>query len=105
MSKEITIFSKKRTNNEGRTFYNYLTRLTRKNTGESQMFTVKFRDDTAPDPEECPINIIVEKEDLNCVQREFVRKDGNPGVGYTLWVAAFKPGSPYVDHSLDDFDI
>lgn len=105
MSKEITIFSKKRTNKEGRTFYNYLTRLTRKSTGEIQMFSVKFRDDKAPDPDKCPMNIIVKKEDMNAAQRDYIRTDGNPGVGYTLWVADYKPGSPYVDHSLDDFDI
>lgn len=105
MSKEITIFSKKRTNKEGRTFYNYLTTLTRKGTGEPQMFSAKFRGDTAPDPDECPLNIVVEKDDMNAVKREYLKEDGTIGVGYTLWISAYKPGSPYVDRSLDDFDI
>ena len=109
---EITLFAKKRTTKEGKTFYNYLSTLTDKS-GNNTICTVKFRDTiTPPKPETCPVNIVVEKSDCNLSNRHMVRKATDPDTGeifdkefdsFTLWVSNYKPGTPYVDHSMDDY--
>lgn len=104
MAKEITIFAKKRTNAEGKTFTSYLTTLT-KTDGSEITTSVKFRDEAgAPKADKCPMNISVKKTDANLSSRKYTDKDGNEATGFTLWVSAWKEGAPYVDHSLDDFD-
>ena len=102
---EITIYSKKRTTAEGKTFFSYLSTLTRKD-GTKQMVSVKFRDDAGnPKPENCPMNIKFNKCDANMATKEFTREDtGEIGTSYTLWVSRWEQGSPFVDHSLDDFE-
>ena len=100
------IFAKKRTSNDGKTFYSYLTSLRRKE-GSDQTVAVKFRDECGhPKPEDCPMNIIVEKGNANMSTKEFVREDtGEIGLSYTMWVSAWTKGSAYVDHSMDEFDV
>lgn len=102
---EITIFAKKRTSSEGKSFFSYLSTLTRKD-GTKQTVSVKFRDDCGnPKPEQCPMNVKFDKGNANISTREFVREDtGEVGTSYTLWVSAWEPGAPFVDHSLDDFE-
>ena len=102
---EITIYAKKRTTSEGKSFYSYLSNLTRKD-GTKQTVSVKFRDDCGnPKPENCPMNIKFDKSDANMATREFVRDDtGLVGTSYTLWVSAWEIGTPFVDYSLDDFE-
>lgn len=102
----ITIFAKKRTTHEGKTFYSYLSTL-KKNDGSEQTVSVKFREECGtPEPKTCPCNIIVEKSDCNLSKREFVNeKTGEMAQSFTLWVSSWKPGAVYVDHSLDDYDI
>lgn len=102
---EITIYAKKRTTNEGKSFYSYLSRLTKKD-GGVQTVAVKFRDECgAPKGEKCPVNIKFNKSDANMVTHEFEREDtGEIGTGYTLWISAWENGLPFVDHSLDDFE-
>ena len=104
--KELTIFAKKRTTAQGKTFYNYLTTLTKKD-GEELTVSVKFRESTGtPKPEECPLNIAVTKENLNLARRKYKREDtGELAEAFTLWINEWKKGSKYVDRSLDDFDI
>ena len=70
------------------------------------MVSVKFRDDAGnPKPENCPMNIKFNKCDANMATREFTRKDtGEIGLSYTLWISRWEQGSPFVDHSLDDFE-
>ena len=103
---EITIFSKKRTTKEGKSFYSYLTTLTKKD-GTPHTVSVKFRDECgSPKPENCPCNILVNKEDCNMSTKQFIREDtGEPGVSYTMWVSNWTKGSAYVDHSMDEYDI
>lgn len=105
MAMTVTVFSKKRTTSEGKTFYTYLATLKKKD-GTEQTVTVKFRDECgAPEPKTCPCNIIVEKGDCNISMSEFVsEKTGEVGQSFALWVTAWKPGAVYVDHSLDDYD-
>lgn len=102
---EITIYAKKRTTNEGKTFFSYLSTLTRKD-GTKQTVSVKFRDDAGnPKPENCPMNIKFDRGSANIATREFVRDDtGDVGTSFTLWVSAWEPGAPFVDHSLDDYE-
>lgn len=102
---EITIYAKKRTTTEGKTFYSYLSTLTRKD-GTKQTVSVKFRDGAGnPKPENCPMNIKFDKGAANITSRVFTRKDnGEIGFSYTLWVFRWEQGAPFVDHSLDDFE-
>ncbi len=102
---EITIYAKKRTTHEGKTFYSYLSTLTRKD-GTELMVSVKFRDTAGnPKPENCPMNIVFNKGDANLSSKEFIREDtGEPGTSHTLWVSKWNEGAPFVDTSLDDFE-
>lgn len=110
---EITLFSKKRMTKEGKVFYNFLATLTKKD-GSQLLATVKFRDEAGtPKPENCPMNILVDKNNCNLAIRKFTRQITDPengeisseeGQSYTLWVSSWIPGDPYVDHSMDDFE-
>lgn len=101
----LAIFAKKRTTKEGKTFYSYLSTMTKKD-GSDLTVTVKFRDECgSPKPENCPVNIIVDKEHANLSSRDYVREDtGETVKSYILWVSAWEMGAPFVDHSLDDFE-
>lgn len=103
---EITIYSKKRTNRDGKAFYSYITTLTRKD-GSTQTVGVKFRDECGhPKPENCPMNIRVDKENANISKSTYTREDtGETAVSYTMWIAAWESGTPWVDKSLDEFDV
>ena len=103
---EITIFAKKRTSNDGKTFYSYLTTLIRKD-GSDQTVSVRFREEAGkPKPENCPMNIVIDKGDANISKKKYVREDtGEEAFSYNLWVTAWKEGTPYVDTSLDEFDL
>ena len=109
---EITIFAKKRNTKEGKIFYNFLSTLTRKD-GSTLVCTVKFRDDAGtPKPEQCPMNIKLDKGSCNLSSKKFQRQIvddssgelvSETGESYTLWISKWEPGAPYVDHSMDDF--
>lgn len=102
---EITIYAKKRTTKEGKSFYSYLSILTRKD-GTKLTVSVKFRDECGnPKPENCPMSIKFDKRDANLSTSKFVHfETGEVGTSNTLWVSAWEPGTPFVDHSLDDFE-
>lgn len=101
---QITIFAKKRTNKEGRVFYNFLSTLKRKD-GTEQPVTVKFGGDAkVPNSEDCPMNIVFQREDANVARRTYTdEQTGELKVAYTLWLKAYSIGDAYVDHSLDEF--
>jgi hypothetical protein len=103
---QLAIFAKKRKTKDGKSFYGYLSTMTRKSTGEAQTISVKFRDECGqPNAADCPCNIIVDKKDCNMSTRTFVREDtGEAATSYTLWVNKWAKGPAYVDHSLDDFE-
>lgn len=102
---KITLFAKKRTMETGKTFYNFLTTMRRKD-GEDIIATVKFRDECGePRPETCPINIEFDKKNANLSPRKYIDKDGVEQTAWTLWLSAWvNSDDVYVDHSLDDFD-
>ena len=102
---ETVIFAKKRVTKEGKTFYVYLTRLEKKN-GEIISANVKFADTAnTPQPEDCPMNIILERGDCNMSARKYTRPDtGEIVVTNTLWVKRWKKSeNAFEDHSMDEF--
>lgn len=103
---KLLIFAKKRTANDGKIFYNYLSTLVRKSTGEAVPVQVKFRQECgAPDPHKCPVYINVNKEDCNLSTRELTNEEDNTVKKVnTLWVSKWADGGKYVDTSLDDID-
>lgn len=101
---QITIYAKKRTSKDGRSFYNFLTRLTNQKTMETITPQVRFNEGEAPKPEDCPINIVVPKGSSSLSTRTFTDRNGGQGIGYTLFVKEWQAGDPYVDHSMDDFE-
>lgn len=104
--KELTIFAKKRKSDDDKTFYSYLTRMNKKD-GESITVSVKFRDECGhPSPSKCPCNIVVDKSNMNMATSKYKREDtGEESISYTLWIEKWEEGKPYVDTSLDEFDI
>lgn len=102
---EITVFAKKRHTSEGKSFFSYLATLTKK-TGDTVTVSVRFREDAGnPKPENCPMNILINKNDANLSSHKYTREDtGEDAISYTLWVSAWSKGAEYVDHSLDDFE-
>lgn len=105
---EITIFAKKRTTKEGKVFFNFLTTLEKKD-GTTETMRVAFRDvdgNTQPKPDSCPRNIQFDKDSANIAKRKYT--DPNTGeikMQSTLWITAWTEGTPYVDHSLDEYNL
>lgn len=103
----ITIFSKKRTTKDGKkTFYTFITKLPKKD-GTSDVVTVKFPEDNAPDTDACPVNIEIPTGKANLSSKTIT--DDETGKSFdskTLWVKDWTLSDvPYVDTSLDDYDI
>lgn len=103
---QITIFSKKRTTEEGRKFYTYTGRIKRKD-GTEQTAEIKFRESCGkPDGSKCPMNIIVNKDNCSMSQRQItIEKTGEVKTVYKMWVSDWSEGDPYVDHSMDDYEL
>ena len=101
---QLTIFAKKRRTGDGKTFYTYLSTLTRRD-GRNDTVAVNFRDSCGkPKPEQCPMNIIVDKTACNVSTREYVRAStGELCESKTLWVSAWTVGGSYVDTSMDEY--
>lgn len=102
---EIVVFSKARTSKDGRAFYSYIGKMTRKSTGEVLTVAVKFRRDCgAPDPHTCPRVIQFDKSNANFTEKTFITDDGKTITSRTLWLSAWMDGGEFVDTSMDDFD-
>ena len=102
---EITIYTKKKTTREGRPYHVFLSTLPRKD-GTEVIVEVKFRRDVQPPkPEDCPMNIEIDRAVASVSKRPYTAKDGTQAVAYTMWVGEWTRGSEYVDTSLDEFDI
>ena len=103
---EISIFAKKRQTKDGRTFYTYLSTLTKKD-GTEIPCSVKFNQETAPapKPENCPCNIIVDKENCNLSSKKYFREStGEILDTHTLWINQYAAGGEWIDHSMDEFE-
>lgn len=105
---EISLFAKKRTTKEGKVFYQFLTTLTKKD-GTTETVRVAFRDidgNVMPKPESCPRNIQFAKEHANLATTRYTDNEtGEIKERKTLWVTSWTDGTPYVDTSLDDYDM
>ena len=105
---QIAIFAKKRTTKEGKTFYQFLTTLTRHD-GTTETMRVAFRDvdgNAQPKPETCPRNIVVERDNANIATTRYTDNEtGEVKQRKTLWVTHWEPGEEYVDHSLDEYNV
>ena len=100
----ITVFAKKKQTKTGKVFFTYLTTLKKKDGTEDRM-EVKFREDCGI-PDHFPINLILEKGDCNVSKKLKNREDtGEVFEVRTLWVNRWNEGEPYVDTSLDEYDI
>ena len=106
----VSVFAKPRKTREGKNFTSYIGRLRRKN-GEEITVSVNFvQGVNAPAPIDCPMNIDVDKNYASLAERLYsvvneVTGEVTQKVGHTLWVKAWTPSStPYIDHSLDDFE-
>lgn len=103
---EITVFAKKRTATDGRTFNSYFGKLTKK-TGEVITAQIKFRDECGA-PSKCPCNIIVNHSDCNYSEKQKTYTDATTQeqketTERVLWVSGWSDGAEYVDTSMDEF--
>lgn len=103
---EITVFAKKRLTKEGKNFISFLTQITNKRTGEIETLSVKFREECGqPKAEQCPMNIVFEKQDANISKNKYVKNEtGEEFKSSTLWISKWSKGRKYVDTSLDDYE-
>ena len=101
------IVGKNPTTNKSYDFYNYTTRLVRKD-GEVVTATVKFSNIDPPDGASCPTSIIVPKKKMNMAIDHYEKRDPDTGdvvevaTKYILWVKEYTI-TEFVDHSMDDF--
>lgn len=102
----VTIYAKNRTTKEGKPFYNYLTRMMQKSTGEIVTVQVKFREDCgSPKADQCPMIIEVPKGKANMSTREFKDEFGDTKIARTMWVSEWtKSKTEFVDNSMDDYE-
>ena len=102
---KITVFAKKRTKTDGGVFYNYLSTLTSKSTGEVLTVQVKFRQECGmPDPHKCPRVIEFTKKSANLAKHTYTTDDGEIRIRYELWVSAWEDCGEFEDDSLNDFE-
>lgn len=102
---EKLIFAKKRKTLEGKTFTVYLTNFQKKD-GSTQIMSVKFKDGVPlPKQSDCPMYILIEKDNCNISKSKYVRRDtGEESLTYTLWVGEWsKSERQYLDDSFDEF--
>lgn len=104
---EITLFAKRRTTKDGKTFFQYLTTMTKRD-GTTETVRVAFRDadgeNKPPKADSCPRNIVFDKDNANMATNKYT--DPNTGElrdRKTLWLTKWEQGSEYVDHSMDDY--
>lgn len=106
---KVLVFAKKRQTKDGRNFTAYVTKLTKKD-GSELTAGVKFREECgAPNADECPLYIEVDKVNANLATRtqEITTDDGEikDVTQNTLWVSKWtRSDEKYVDTSLDEFE-
>lgn len=105
---QVTIFGKKRTSADGKTFTSYFTKLTKKD-GSEITTQVKFREECgSPKLEQLPMNIMFDKQDANYSEKNitYTDKEGNvkDAVERVMWVKNWIEGEAYVDTSMDEFE-
>lgn len=110
---KITIYAKKRSTKEGKTFHVFLSKLTAKN-GDEIPVTVHFKQSSGlPNPDKCPCVIEFDRTTANLSKKEkhFARVDVVTGekvetitIDNQLWLSEFTVcDGEYKDTSLDEF--
>lgn len=99
----LEVFGKQRTNNDGKPFTTYLSRITNMKTGEIIPVQIKFRIDVEV-PKKLPIVANIDKKNANLVKENWENEQGETGVKHVLWVSEVKSYEDYFDHTLDDFE-
>ena len=112
---ELTIYASKKTfekDGEVKSFYAFSTKLKNYKTDEDEFFSVKFNADCGnPKVAECPMHIIVGKEECSISKKEksyIDKKTGEEKIfnDNVLWVNSWeKSDNPFVDTSTDDYFI
>lgn len=101
---KINVFGKKRTSKDGRTFYTYLSTLTKKD-GSEVSVEVKFKEECG-NPKNVPCTIEFDKKDANYSEKVETYVDDNMEEKETtrrrLWVNKYTE-STYIDESMNDF--
>ena len=103
---KITVFAKARQTKDGKPFTSYVSKLKQKDGGEMTV-TVKFRQECgAPNRDECPMYINIEKQNANLNRSEVVNEEtGEVYERRELWVSKWERDPEiYRDTSLDDFE-
>ena len=103
---KLAIFAKARTTKEGKPFTSYVTKLKKKD-GDEMTVTVKFRQECgAPNRDECPMYIDIDKANANLNRSEIVNEEsGEVYERRELWVSKWeRDPETYRDTSLDDFE-
>ena len=102
---KITVFAKKGQTADGKKFDRFIGRLTKKD-GTEQSVAIRFREECGqPKYTDCPMNIVVKKENANMTKRNYTREDtGEVATSYTMWVTAWDKGEKYIDTSLDEYE-
>lgn len=100
---EITVYAKTKKTVEGRTFRIYLSRITRKSTGEQIPVRVNFKEGV-PLPTVFPVNLVIQKENANLTEKHYYDDEGVKRTSHNLWIEKYEMGEPFVDHSLDDYE-
>ena len=105
---QVAIFSRKGTSKDGRQFYTYFGKMTKKD-GTEVTANFKFRESCgAPEGARCPINIVFDKSSANYTEKQetYTDKEGveREVTRKTVWISSWTEGEPYVDNSMDDFE-
>ena len=102
---KINVFGKKRTTEDGKKFYTYLTKLSKKD-GTEVTTQVKFREECG-NPKKVPCTIEFDKKNANYSETDDYYIDENdvevPFVRRELWITNYTE-SDYIDTSMDDFE-
>ena len=101
---KITVYAKKRSTKDGKTFYTYISKLPKKD-GSTVTASVMFPEDNKPKPDACPCNIEFKHENANLDRKTDVAEDGNVYERNTLWLKKFEfSAEKFVDTSLNEFE-
>lgn len=103
---KTTIFAKKIKTKDGKTFFNFVTTLEKKD-GSKQYMKVMYSGkdkNKSFEPDMCPLVIEFNKDDANISTTVYTSNEGEEKKRYTLWLKDYKiSDEKFVDHSLDDF--
>lgn len=103
---KTTVFAKKIKTKDGKTFFNFVTTLEKKD-GTKQYMKVMYSGkdkNKAFESDMCPLVIEFNRDDANISTETYKSNEGEEKKRYTLWLKDYKESDEkFIDHSLDDF--